>query len=192
MLQINNEEYDIVRSFYRTCGASDQKYFSVDDVNNNNIPNIFHGRVFHIVKDRGNNTYFVKEYLENKHIGFLEYNMCKFFESSSITMKAYDYDDGKILCEHCDGVKFTSNLKLSRLQFVVVLNELIRFIELLIKYDMNKFFEVNYNNIIINEEAKSIKIVDLETDESRYHEFARKNNKILGNLLKVRRDFINK
>jgi len=180
---VNGKEYDILTTFFRTSGALSQKCYTIEEIKENNIDNIFYDRQFHIVEYDGC-KYFIKEYIEDKHVGLNEYNNGKLFKDVKEVVDIYEYDDGKLLCEYCDGRKISELITMVRIDYLALLGNLLKFFEFLVNNDYNSLFEFNSNNIIVKD--NTFKVIDLEYIPERFDEFRYKNYTYFLSILDTR------
>jgi len=191
---INNKEYEIGLSFYRTYGSVNQQYIEVsnEDISNEDS-SLFTGRIFHYVTCvNSGKLYFIKEYHTDKYMAFEEYQVSNLFPDHNNVMNILEVDDGKLLCEFVYGVQF------SRLGTVIINHilptviELVSFIEMFRKKKIDHLIELNLNNTMLlfdeSEQRYRFKIIDLETDPKRYDEFRVKNYEFLKILKKLKKD----
>lgn len=182
---INGIDFNSIISFYRTHGSVDQKYYTVEEVEKNNIESIFSDRIFHIVKNNGT-FYFIKEYLTDKDIATEEFKIAREFIDNPVTMNVYAYDDGKVLCEYISGVSLTEIKCIPSYpdNLICIIDKTVEFLKDLIETEKIHLFEVSANNVLVDVVSSSIRVIDLESNPLRYEEFKKKNLLMYNALIK--------
>jgi RIO-like serine/threonine protein kinase len=187
MYTVDGVEYTILDSFYRTKGSASQRLIRVTDIDNFNIDFIYKNKIFHIVFDKDEDYFFVKEYYTRKETAKKEFELTTFFgEINSNIIKTIGYEDGKIVYEFFDGTPLIEpkNIPLKRYYEITV--EIYEFLLLIIENKFSHLFELHPNNVLVSRNPPyDYKIIDFESDIKRYKEFYNKNKRYLVMYKKV-------
>ncbi|MBU0615070.1 MAG: glycosyltransferase [Nanoarchaeota archaeon] len=171
-INVNGKIYNVIRSFYKTCGRN-PRYIDEKDMNGYKGNDIRSGRRYHVV-NRDNKEYFIKEYVHlrgpspmfawcgiaKKESTKDEYQFIRSLKHKN-AIEAYDYDKHHIVMEYIP--HNVGELKLDNNDQNFIFSEVKDFCD----YYKRKFGKsINLNldvqNILYDRDNKKVKIIDFE------------------------------